>query len=99
MFPPRFRIERSNGVGVANDQLAHTPGGNNRRRAITLILGVLRSPYFLARVLVEGDRMTPLTPDGANQFVAVEEGMTGITPQSGFGLVLLIELFGPDDFS
>ena len=81
---------------MPDQQLPCATGLDDGGRAIARFLGRQGTPHLFARVFVQSDRDTPLPSHQADQPVAIDERMTGKTPDGRFAVVGFGQLLGPD---
>src|SRR6185295_17630319 len=82
---------------MPEDELPLAAGFVNHGRTIARLLRAEGTPEFLAGVLVEGYGHRALAADEANELVAVEQGMSGETPDWCGDIEFLFEIARPKD--
>src|SRR5262245_56461893 len=84
---------------MPEDELPLASGLVDHGWTVARLLGLERSPEFLAGVLVEGHHHAALAPGQTDELVAVEQGMTGKSPVRGRDAKILFEFARPKDLS
>src|SRR2546422_4319718 len=71
----------------------------NHRRTIAWLLCAESAPEFLAAVFVQRHGHAPFAADQADEFLSVNQRMSGEAPHGRFGAVILFELARPKNLA